>query len=99
MSSYRESKWGMQVMVDKVGAFEVWETVPARTPCGGRLRKVGEQVEVDSVIYTVTRVTPSSAIAKETKGKVVKFTTIDGEEIEYKARGRGEIRISSYRYE
>ena len=50
---WKHSRWGLQVLMDKVGVFEIWETIPHRNHYGGVMRKVGEQIEVDNVIYTV----------------------------------------------
>ena len=95
---WKHTRWGLQALVDKIGAFEMWETVPFRNHYGGGLRKVGEKIEVDNVIYSVIEVTPTCALAKETSGKVVKFTTAEGKEVTMKARGKGTIRVSTYRY-
>jgi len=46
----------------------------------------------------VIEVTPTCALAKETSGKVVKFTTAEGKEVTMKTRGKGIIRVSTYRY-
>ena len=95
---YRQTRWGLQVLVEKIGVFEIWQTIPYRNHYGGVMRKVGEQVEVDNVIYTVIKVTPTCALAKETSGKVVKFTTAEGKEVTMKARGKGTIRVGTYKY-
>ena len=95
---YRQTRWGLQVLMEKIGVFEIWQTIPYRNHYGGVMRKVGEQVEVDNVIYTVIKVTPTCALAKETSGKVVKFTTAEGKEVTMKARGKGTIRVSTYKY-
>tara|TARA_R100000306_G_C4278750_1_gene93971 strand:+ start:174 stop:476 length:303 start_codon:yes stop_codon:yes gene_type:complete len=96
--TWKHSQWGLQVLMDKIGAFEIWETMPHRNHYGGVMRKVGEQIEVDNVIYAVIEVTPTCALAKETGGKVVKFTNAKGEEETKRARGKGIIRVSTYRY-
>ena len=95
---YKQTRWGLQVLLEKIGDFEIWETIPNRNHYGGVMRKVGEQIEVDNVIYTVTVITPTCALAKETSGRVVKFTTADGKEVTMKARGKGTIRVGVYRY-
>ena len=95
---WKHSRWGLQVLMEKIGAFEIWETIPYRNHYGGVMRKVGEQIAVDNVIYSVIEVTPTCALAKETSGKVVKFTTAEGKEVTMKARGKGTIRVSTYRY-
>ena len=95
---WKHTRWGLQVLMDKIGAFEIWETMPRRNHYGGVMREVGEQIEVDNVIYTVTVITPTCAIAKETSGKVVTFVTAAGKEVTMKARGKGTIRVSTYRY-
>jgi hypothetical protein len=84
--------------MEKIGVFEIWQTMPYRNHYGGVMRKVGEQVEVDNVIYTVIKVTPTCALAKETSGRTVKFTTAEGKEVTMKARGKGTIRVGTYKY-
>lgn len=97
-ATWKHSRWGLQVLLEKIGAFEIWETIPHRNHYGGVMRKVGEQIEVDNVIYTVTVITPTCALAKETSGRTVKFTTAEGKEVTMKARGKGTIRVGIYRY-
>jgi len=95
---WKHSRWGLQVLMEKIGAFEIWETMPYRNHYGGVMRKIGEQIEVDNVIYTVTVITPTCAIAKETSGNVITFVTAAGKEVTMKARGKGIIRVGIYRY-
>jgi len=98
VATWKHTRWGLQVLMDKIGAFEIWETIPHRNHYGGVMRKVGEQIAVDNVIYSVIEVTPTCALAKETSGRVVKFTTAEGKEVTMKARGKGTIRVGIYRY-
>ena len=50
--------------MDRIGAFEIWETMPWRNHYGGVMRKVGEEIEVDNVIYAVIEVTPIAPVRK-----------------------------------
>ena len=93
----RWSRWGPQVRLDKVGEFEIWETIPKRDGHGGIRRELGETFLIDGVTYSVVEITPGAAVAKETLARIVQYIDDNGEERERKVRGKGTIRVSLYR--
>ena len=93
----RWSRWGPQVLLDKVEGFEIWETIPKSNGHGGVRREIGETFTLDEATYMVIEITPGAAVAKETLSKVVKYIDEQGEERERKVRGKGTVRISLYR--
>ena len=97
MRPYRDSKGGPQVLLDKVGSLELWETMPKYNHYGGVRREVGETFQLGGATYTVMEVTPAAALCKETAARVVQYTTDDGEKKEYKVRGSSAIRVGAYR--
>ena len=97
MSMYKNSKYGLQVLRDKIGEFEVWETIPWVRWDGQVMRKVGEQVQIDNEMYTVVDVKESCALCEATTLRLVQYITDGGKEVKYKARSRNLIRISTYR--
>ena len=46
MTTERETRWGIQIQRDKIGSFEVWESVPV-IKNGMIRRKVGDTLELD----------------------------------------------------
>ena len=93
----RWSRWGPQVLLDKIGEFEIWETIPKCDGHGGVRREIGETFILDEATYMVIEITPGAAVAKETLSKIVKYIDDNGEEKERKVRGKGTIRVSLYR--
>ena len=93
----RWSRWGPQVMLDKIGEFELWETIPKCDGHGGIRRELGETFLIDGVTYAVVEITPGAAVAKETLARIVQYIDDNGEERERKVRGKGTIRVSLYR--
>lgn len=97
MDRYKDSVLGLQVLRDKIGAFEVWETIPPVRRDGQVIRKEGEQVSIGGEMYTVVAITESCALCEATTLKLVQSITDGGKEVKYKARSRNLIRISTYR--
>ena len=97
MTPYRTSKWGPQILLEKVGSVEFWETIPKYNHYGGVRRQVGETFQQDGVTYTVMEVTPSAALCKQTAAKIVKYIADDGEEKERMVWGSSTIRVAPYR--
>ena len=77
--SYRKSKWGLQVLLEKTEDMELWETMPKYNHYGGVRREVGETFQLGGATYTVMEVTPAAALCKETAARFVQYTTDDGE--------------------
>jgi len=98
MSIERQTKLGIQVLRDKVGKMEVWETIPQTLPDGRVRRKVGETLELDGAAYEVTKVSESGAEAKAKGRKKVEFTEVStGKKVSYMATPTRTIHISEYR--
>ena len=95
----RDSRWGPQVLLDKVGAFELWETIPKRNAYGGVRREVGEAFSLGGVTYTVAQVSPTGALCKPTAPRVVQYTDGQGREAEKKVWVSGTITVGLYRQE
>jgi len=93
----RRSRYGPQVLLDKIGSFELWETIPKFNGYGGVRREIGETFLIDEVTYAVVEITPGAAVAKETLAKIVQYLDENGEERERKVRGKGTIRVCLYR--
>tara|TARA_R100001082_G_scaffold31562_2_gene16126 strand:- start:1262 stop:1648 length:387 start_codon:yes stop_codon:yes gene_type:complete len=94
---FREKRGQLQIMRYKYGDFEIWETIPEVLPDGSVMRKVGEEVELDSGTYKVIDVTDSGALCESTARKVVEYTTDGGKEVKFTATRKGHIRVSTYR--
>tara|TARA_R100000458_G_C8254129_1_gene230514 strand:- start:937 stop:1308 length:372 start_codon:yes stop_codon:yes gene_type:complete len=94
---YRQGKFGLQVLRDKIGEFEIWETIPTIRWDGQVMRKIGEQVSINGEMFTVVDVKESCAMCEATTLKLVKFITDGGKEVKYKAKSKNLIRISTYR--
>lgn len=96
---FRDSRWGVQQLVDKVttkhGTMEVWETMPRRTSFG-RLLKAGEEVEVDECNYIVEEVTPCGARCRAGKPTRTISTDDDGNEVVTTKRGKATLMVSAY---
>ena len=97
MTTERETRWGIQIQRDKIGSFEVWESVPV-IKNGMIRRKVGDTLELDGATYEVTRVTESGAVAKATSKRKVEYTTDEGKKVSYMATANREVHISAYRH-
>ena len=96
---FRDSRWGVQQLVDKVttehGTMEVWETMPHRTSFG-RLLKVGDEVEVDECNYIVEEVTPCGARCRAGKPTRTISTDDEGNEVVTTKRGKATLMVSAY---
>ena len=97
MTTERETRWGIQIQRDKIGSFEVWESVPV-IKNGMIRRKVGDTLELDGATYEVTRVTESGAVARAVSKRRVEYTTDEGNQVSYMATANREVHISSYRH-
>lgn len=97
MTTERETRWGIQIQRDKIGSFEVWESVPV-IKNGMIRRKVGDTLELDGATYEVTRVTESGAVAKAISKRKVEYTTDEGKQVSYMATANKEVHISAYRH-
>lgn len=97
MTTERETRWGIQIQRDKIGNFEIWESVPVIKD-GMIRRKVGDTLELDGATYEVTRVTESGAVAKAVSKRRVEYTTDEGEQCTKMVAANREVHISSYRH-
>ena len=97
MTTERETRWGIQIQRDKIGSFEIWESVPV-IKNGMIRRKVGDTLELDGATYEVTRVTESGAVAKAISKRKVEYITDEGDKASYMAAATREVHISAYRH-
>ena len=96
MSIERETRWGVQILRDKVGKMEIWETVKL-VKNGQVRRKVGERLDMDGATYEIVKVSESNAVAKAITKKKVEYITDDGVKVSYMASPTKTIYISTYR--
>ena len=78
--------------------MDVWQTIPHRCHLG-RLRRVGEEVEINGCNYIVDDVTLSGARCRAGKPVKIVETDDDGNEVVTIRRAQGMIIIAAYVHE
>ena len=94
---FRERRGQLQVLRDRIDSFELWETIPKTLPDGSVMRRLGEEIELDSGTYKVIDVTDCGALCEATTKKTVQYTTDGGKEVKFTATRKGYIRVSTHR--
>ena len=93
----RNSKHGPQALLDKIGDFELWETIPKYNTSGDVRREVGETFRLGGISYTVKQVSRTGALCKPTAPRVVEYNDGQGNVAEKKVWGSSHITVSLYR--
>ncbi len=94
---FRERRGQLQVLRDRIDSFEVWETIPSTLPDGRVMRRIGEEIELDSGTYKVIDVTDCGSLCESATKKTVQYTTDGGKKVKFTAKRKGYIRVSTYR--
>ena len=96
-TGYREKRGCLEVLREKIGAFEIWETIPPVLPDGSVMLKLGEEIKLDEGTYEVVDVTECGALCESRIRKTVEYKTDGGREVKFTATKKGTIRVSPYR--